>query len=533
MFKKLIQSKALRSRTAWLITAVLVLPFLLFFHFSGGPEGASGGAAGKLFGKRVPWEQYEEQRRWVRLQWALQFGEIPASLEPMVDGYTWDRLLLVEAAKRERLGINDRELAGVLQHMPSFQDQGRFVPERYYQFLSSLGMSPTSFERLIRQDLMVERLTTRVGDRAQVTAAEVEQAYRDAEERRSLALLTWGVHEFEPSGDTLADAEIEAHYRAHEDLVTRPGASTFDTVGLTREQAAEGLTVEEAQVQRYYDAHPEEFAVDGAAKPLEEVRQQIQDRLLQDAAKRRLTALAVDLEAARGDGQAFEAVAAAVSLPIARHGPHEAGNLFLVDGPDPSVLQAAFALTKEGQISDLVENDRGVHLVRLTEAHPERIPPLEEVREIIVHDLLHPRGEALARAAAEAARAALAERMAAGASFEDAAQALKLSPASLALISRAQQVDRVANGAAVTAAAFAAPAQQLTPVVDAGDGFAVAYVREILPADPAGLTNAKHEELRAQVTERRRQAELTRWMEELRAKAKPEKFTEPAAGSRG
>ncbi|MDP3766885.1 MAG: SurA N-terminal domain-containing protein, partial [Dehalococcoidia bacterium] len=392
MFKKLIQSKALRSRTAWLITAVLLLPFLLFFHFSGGPEGAAGGAAGTLFGKRVPWEQYEEQRRWVRLQWALQFGEIPASLEPMVDGYTWDRLLLVEAAKRERLGINDRELAGVLQNMPSFQDQGRFVPDRYYQFLSSLGMSPTSFERLIRQDLMVERLTARVGDRAQVTEAEVEQAYRDAEERRSLALLSWRGHDFEPSEASLTDEDIEAHYRAREDLVTRPGASTFETVGLTREQAAEGLTVEEEQIQRHYDAHPDEFTADGAVTPLADVRQQIRDRLLQDAAKRRLTALAVDVEAALGDGQAFEAVAATVALPIARHGPHDAGNLFLVGGHDPTVLQAAFALKTAGQLSDVVENDRGVHLIRLLEVSPERIPPLEEVRELIVHDLLHPRG---------------------------------------------------------------------------------------------------------------------------------------------
>lgn len=543
MFKKLIQSKALRSRTAWLITAVLILPFLLFFHFSGGPEGAPGGAAGSLFGQRVPWDRFDAQRRWVRLQWALQFGQIPESLEPMVDGYTWDRLLLIEAARREGLRVSDRELAGFIQGMPSFQDQGRFVPDRYYEFLASLGSSPSSFERLIRQDLMVERLTTRIKDRVQVTDDDVRQAHQDAGERRGVALLSWPAEAFAPSEATLTDEAIAAHYRAREALITQPGRVTVELIGATREHVSTDLVVTDEQVQRYYDEHPEEFTADGlpaapdaqaksaaqeagAAKPLAEVRPQIQARLTQEAAKKRLTALAVDLDAARKEGQAFEAIAESLTLPVTRQGPYEIGNLFVVNGPDPTVLQAAFALTQPGQVSDVIENDRGAHLLRLVERRPERIPPLEEVREMIVQDLLDERGHAIAQAAAEQARAALTERLAAGTAFEDAAKALTLSPASPVPFTRTEPVGSLGQAPALTSAVFATPAQQLTPVTEAAEGFAVAYVREVVPADAAGLTEAQRAELRAQVTEQRQQAELTQWMEQLRAKATPKSFLE-------
>ena len=546
MFKKLIQSKALRSRTAWFITAILVLPFLLFFHFNSTSQGGPGGAAGTLYGKRVPWDQFDEQRRWVRLQWSLQFGQIPATLEPMVDDYTWDRLLLVEAAKRAGIRVSDRELAAFIQGMPQFQDQGRFVPERYYRFLQALGTSPGMFERFIQHDLMVERLANRIQDRVQVTDADVAQAYQDSEERRRIALLRWEAASFEPAAATLSDAEVDAHYRAHEELVTQPSASTFETIGLTQEQVSKNVAIPEEQVRRYYDEHPDEFTAEsapeapsadatpaahaGAAKPLDAVRADIRDRLTRAAVKRTFTALAVDLEAARDEHQPFEAIAESVKLPIQRHGPYQDGNLFVVSGPDPTVLQAAFALTSPGALSPVVENDRGTPLVRLIERRPERVPPLEDVREVIVRDLLHARGQDAARAAAEGAWAALEPRLAAGAAFEDAARDQQLSPSSPPPFTRTQPIEGLGQAPALTQTVFASAAQHLTPVVEAGDGFAVAYVQEILPPDPAGLTDARRAELKTQALESRRQAELTTWMDELKAAAKPKSFVEDASG---
>lgn len=568
MFKKLIQSKALRSRTAWFITAILVLPFLLFFHFNSTSQGGPGGAAGTLYGKRIPWDQFDEQRRWVRLQWSLQFGQIPATLEPMVDGYTWDRLLLVEAAKRAGIRVSDRELAAFIQGMPQFQDQGRFVPERYYRFLQALGTSPGMFERFIQHDLMVERLANRIQDRVQVTDADVAQAYQDSEERRRIALLRWEAASFEPAAATLSDAEVDAHYRAREDLVTQPSVSTFETIGLTQEQASNDVAIPEEQVRRYYDEHQDEFTAEsapeapsadathaaqagpsaapparpvdaeaggdaaqaGAAKPLDTVRADIQDRLMRAAVKRTLTALAVDLEAARNEHQPFEAIAESMQLPIQQHGPYQDGNLFVVSGPDPTVLQAAFALTSPGALSPVVENDRGTHLVRLITRQPERVPPLEDVREVIVRDLLHARGRDAARAAAEGARAALTPRLAAGAAFEEAARDQQLSPSSPPPFTRTQPIEGLGQAPALTQAVFASAAPHLTPVVEAGDGFAVAYVREVLPPDPAGLTDARRAELKTQALESRRQAELTTWMDELKAAATPKSFVEEASG---
>src|SRR3990167_2378831 len=98
MYKRLFLSHAARRRPSWPIAAVLILPFIFFFHASlRSPAKGPGGNAGTLFGKPVSWDTFEEQRHWTRIQFQAQLSGMPeAMLETLITQYTWERLMLIE-----------------------------------------------------------------------------------------------------------------------------------------------------------------------------------------------------------------------------------------------------------------------------------------------------------------------------------------------------------------------------------------------------------------------------------------------------
>lgn len=52
----------------------------------------------------------------------------------------------------------------------------------------------------------------------------------------------------------------------------------------------------------------------------------------------------------------------------------------------PEFSKAAFAMTKEGQISDLVESEFGIHIIRYQDRLPQRTPTFEDVRQVYLED---------------------------------------------------------------------------------------------------------------------------------------------------
>jgi len=116
MFKRLIKSQAMRQRVSWLIAAVLILPFIFFFHATAfRPPAGPGGTAGVLFGKPVSWDTFERYYRMAQSRLESQYGELPEGLRPLIVQSTWDWLLLLEEAKRQRLRTGDAALRAAIE----------------------------------------------------------------------------------------------------------------------------------------------------------------------------------------------------------------------------------------------------------------------------------------------------------------------------------------------------------------------------------------------------------------------------------
>lgn len=532
MFKKLIVSPQMRRRVSLMIATVLLLPFILFFHASGRmPSGGPGGSAGILFGRHIPWEAFQQQRAWIKQQWQNQFGDLSSSMDAMLDQYTWDKLTILEEARRRRIQVDDRQLASTIEAIPAFQDKGRFVPERYHRFLRAMNTSSQTFETLLRNDLLAERLLTSIKAGVSVGDAEVKTAYREAHEQLRALLVVFETNAYTGAvAKALTEAEVRAYAQAHPDEFRIPEQVTLEYAGATRQELLSRVQLSDEDIKTYYQDHPDEFTKeDKTVKPLEEVKDTAKQRLSEERVKKQLVALALDLQDDLDAKLRFEEMVTARALALRTAGPVPVNNPWVPNGPEPAVLQAVSGLA-EGQVSDVIHTDNGVYIARATKRLASRVPPFEEVRSKAQDRLVQQHAQAKAKQAAEALRSALMSRIASGMRFEEAAIAQGTLAAQVATFTRSGAIIPIGTAPAVNDAAFRAPLGQLTDVLDIPSGYVLLRPEARFPADFSGF--AKEETaLRQDTLTKKQSTQLDAWLKDLRERAKLRSLLDSASQS--
>ena len=489
----------LRKRVVWILVALLVPSFILFFHATRQQFKEPGGTAGVIFGTRIPWDAFQEHRAWIRRQLESQLGsDIPPEiLDPLLNQAVWDRLIVLEEAKRNRLRVDDLELAAFIHGIAGFQEQGRFLPERYHRYLRAIGMSPQQFEELLRDDLRIQKLTDSIRASVSVSDEEVKSAYAKAHEGLKASVILVETASFAPRADSvLSEADVRASYEARPEAVRVPEQLVMDYAGLTRAELASRAQVTEEDP--------------GATE--QRVREQ-------------LTVLALDLTDDLDAKRPFEEIVAARALAVHSAGPFPAGDPWVSGGPEPAILQAAANLSV-GELSRLIETDSGVYIARVTQRLPAHIPPFDEVKDTVRERLSRALAEEAARGSAQSLQAGLKAQQAAGVRFEEAVLAAGVRPIHPAPFTRTSPIDPIGAVPALNQAAFAAPLGELSEVVEIPSGFAVVYPEERVTPDESKFSEEqgalRHELLTRQETDR-----IQAWLTDLRARAKLQSFLEP------
>ena len=530
MFKKLIVSKTMRRQVSWLIAAILILPFILFFHATGqAPARGPGGNAGIIFGTRIPWETFQEQRYWLQRQFQNQMGEIPEAFQGLLTQYTWDRLIMLQEAKRQHVRVTNQELATFIQRIPAFQDHGRFLPDRYQRTLQAMRIAPQVFERLVQSDLLLEKLVNTHKASVTVTDAELREAYRKNHEQLKGVLMLFDPAAFAHQAAAAVTAEeIRARYDAHPDEVRIPEQLVVEYAGVTRDELAAHTQPSDGTLKLFYEDHQEPFAKeDGTIKPFEEVKERVRAQVVSEQVRKQLKALALDLQEDLEAKLRFEEMAKTRALGLHTVGPFAAGSPWVPNGPEPAVLQAVTKL-REGEISEVIETDGGTYLARVTTRIPSRVPPLEEVRAQIRERLVQERERSAAKSAAEALRTRLTKQIAAGLRFEEAALTSRSAlPVHAVQFTRTQPIDPIGAAPAVNETAFKTPLGTLTDVIETPTGFVIVRPETKMSADESKFSE-EAASLRQELLTKQQSEQIEQWLAELRQRAKLKSLVESA-----
>ena len=209
------------------------------------------------------------------------------------------------------------------------------------------------------------------------TPKQLEDAIRLQREQRDLVYVR--VPATSDPNVTINDAQVEQYYHEHQQRFVEPEKVKVDYLELDAKSLAGGIPAPpEAELRKMYDEQPGRFGQEEERRASHILVQLAPDADAKAvaAAKARIAGLQKRLQA----GEPFDKVAREASDDTASA--QQGGDLgyFTRGAMDPAFEKAAFAL-KEGEVSEPVRTDFGLHLIKITGIRAGSVKPFEAVRD--------------------------------------------------------------------------------------------------------------------------------------------------------
>jgi len=381
-----------------IITALVCISFSWYWNKTDFAQ-IGDGTVGKIYDHPVSLVEFQRNSHLLRLASQLGMRELISDLtigaqseNEMFEKFSWNLIILRHEAKKLGIEPTTSEIAGAVKALPAFQGEHGFDLAAYTRFadhaLAPMGFNESQIEELAANQIMLERLKGILRAGVNIQEAEMRKDFEKAYAKMDVSVVRF-----------------------------RPEDFTKD------------VKIDESEISKYFDAHKEQlksdekrkvkfvqFALTGEQKNLKgkeriEVLQKLADQANNFT------------EALEAKGADFEQVATKLQLT-----PKETAE-FSQGAPDPqfvgtpSLVQAAFALTKEAPNSEAVQTPDGFYVLHLMHVEASRPLTLEEARPKIVEALTKEKAhQMIAQKSAEVA-GLLREKMESGMSLAEAATA--------------------------------------------------------------------------------------------------------------
>ncbi|MBA1148390.1 SurA N-terminal domain-containing protein [Ectothiorhodospiraceae bacterium WFHF3C12] len=384
-----------RGWLAYVIVGVIAVPLVLFGvynYFTTGGEGPVAEVGDQEISSRQVSNAYQRQMAQLR----QMLGE---NFDPgMIDEQTMrrraleqliDQAVLRGYARDAGLRIGDAALGQLIRSQEVFFQDGAFSRERYRQVLAENQLSPEAYEQDLRVRQGINQLQQGLSESVVVTEADLAQMVALERQRRALAFLRVTAKAFTDQV-SVSEAEIEAFYQDNQARFQQPERVRLDYVELTMDTLAAQTEISEDELrERYESVKGERFTTPGSRQVshiLLDVPGDAGEEALQ-AARQKLN----DIRASITSGEAsFAEMARKHSADPGSA--EQGGDLGTVRRGEmvPAFEEAAFALD-EGEISEPVRSDFGLHLIKVTGVSPAQTEPFEAVRDQLEADLVEER----------------------------------------------------------------------------------------------------------------------------------------------
>ena len=288
--------------------------------------------------------------------------------------------LIDQAAADLDLTITDQAVQTLIRQQFSDDDY-------YRRFLSWQGHTPLTYQATTAEGEIRRQLVRGFSDTAFVTNREVRGAARLRLQRRDVAWLLFDVETLAASVQ-VTDAEIEEHYGTHLDDYMTDERFDFDFVRLPKAAVTEDIEPEDIDQDAIAQAYEDEIAMLEPRRHGAHILLEVNDERSVEDAKSILLDVRSEIDA----GADFAAKARELSEDAGSAA--EGGDLGSAGkGVFAAPFEEALWALAPGQMSDPVETEFGVHLIKLIAIEDPEIPPLEERRDAIVANLRDAEGQ--------------------------------------------------------------------------------------------------------------------------------------------
>jgi peptidyl-prolyl cis-trans isomerase D len=483
--------QAIRTRAGGIVVKTLFALLILSFGFWGiytrspffQDNSSPSAVVATVGGKEIQAQQLQAalepalERLRAQFGGSLDMAQAKAlGIPDAVLGQLIDQSLLDQEVARLHLDLSDDVIRNAITSNPAFLgSDGKFNRDQFNQVLALNHMTEDGLVARLRQEIARGDLLQALTAGVRMPAPIIDTLYRYRSETRIADIVSIPLASAGDVG-TPSDADIQKFYDAHPDMFKAPEFRGFTLASLTAADLAGEITITDEQLKSAYQDHKDDLAV-----PEQRNVQQIL-ATTEDKAKAAAAALA--------SGQDFKDVA----TKIAGQDPDtiDLGLVKATDLPRP-LAEAAFGLPLD-KPSDPIKDSLGWHILRVTKIEPAKAPTFEEAKKQLTDALTEQaegdRLEHIANAADDA--------LAGGMSLADVAAKYQLK---LTTVAQADESGRDPAGKPISLPVTAQDVlkavfdtgenqtSRITPVEDSAI-FAV-HVEKVVPAAPKPLADVK------------------------------------------
>ena len=298
--------------------------------------------AGKIFDKRISFEQYRDAFYAVRNDALMKFGDNLSKMQDIIDfnKETWDRLILIHEAKKRKIQVTKEEVKERIRNYVFFQKNNKFDYKLYEQILQyAFKTSSLDFEKQTTDSVKLEKLYIEVTNDISADNEELWDAFKKENEKIKVSYIQ--VLPKELVGQvTVEVSEIENYYQERKEDFRKPPMINIEYLG--------------------FDFPEETIAAD-------------KDPLIQQ-----LEEIYAETEKEKDFKKLSEKYSAVLN---------ESG-FFPLEGPvagfgwDFNLIKIAFNL-EENQISEPIETQKGYYILKLKERKDSEIPELSIIKDVV------------------------------------------------------------------------------------------------------------------------------------------------------
>src|SRR5205809_3253466 len=331
--------KLLRRHKDWLmiVIAILAIPFIIYFVRAPDYGAMRRGEVGQMYGRKLTQVEIDANARLGGLAQALgmsDFWETLSLRQPGNAGYgTFAVNLIVLRHEADRLGLRPSapEIADVVRKLPAFQGEAGFDMNKFSGFvrlaLGPMGLGEEHIEQLVRDELCLNEIKRLLAAGITVSKGELEEKFQRGYDKFYVTVIRFRSADF-----------------------------------------SNGITVNDEDVQKYYDAHKAELKSDEKRK-VQFVQLGLTEEQKKSTGKERIEALqklsdrANDLtQALLERGADFEAVAAKFQLTVQQTGEFTAAAPDPKLNVDPQLGVVVFKLSPQEPNSDPIQVADGFYI---------------------------------------------------------------------------------------------------------------------------------------------------------------------------
>jgi peptidyl-prolyl cis-trans isomerase D len=270
-----------------------------------------------------------------------------------------ERQLMVQVSQEQGISVSDKRINDTILKNENFQTDGVFDREKYTFSLRNLQITPLDYKLQLNRDMLMQQPQLGLLVSAFITKPELTELTRVDRQHRDFSYVL--IEAKDLAGNVvISDAQIQSYYNANQSNYMTEETLNIEYLELKQSDFATNIDIEEAEIQQLLD---QENAV------LASQEERRSSHILISTEKRtsdEAETLIADIQQKLENGDSFDELAKTHSDDS--FSAEKGGDLgFFGKGTFvPAFDKALFALSKN-QISDIVDTEFGLHLIRLDE----------------------------------------------------------------------------------------------------------------------------------------------------------------------